>query len=115
MEEYLGSGQASEYTDGVGAQTSQESWSISHDLLTAHHERGYQAPGMSLLPSIWEYLAIEVTAMDVRNGIEVFPRLYDAFPAENGCLIFRYPEMDILFGGGADCLYCLQKSARLDM
>ena len=86
--EYVGAGQAAGNTDGAFTRTEQEVRSICHDLATARRETGYQALGMFLLPAIWKYLAIEVTALEVQNGADVFLHTYTACPTAGDSMIF---------------------------
>ena len=88
LEEYVGAEQAVGNTEGAFAQTAQDVRSICRDAMTAHHERGYQALGMFLVPAIWEYLAIEVAALGIQNGAEISPHVYPACPTADESMIF---------------------------
>lgn len=86
--EYAVSEQAVERTDGVAPRTPQEVSSICHDVMTARHAWDYQELGTFLLTSIWIYLAIESTVLEIQNGEDVFSHVYTACQAADVPMIF---------------------------
>ena len=82
-DELLSAEQAHEHTVGVENNTAREILSICHDILTADHERDYQALGMFLLPSIWKYLACEMVTVESDPPTSVRFHSYPACPTAN--------------------------------
>ena len=88
MDEILGAEQDNEQLNGLSPRVCQEMRSVCHDVLSAHHERDYQASGLFLLPSIWKYPSVEVAVIEVRDGDTGHFRTYSEFPASNTSHIF---------------------------
>ena len=94
-EEYIWAEKEGEYAERATTQTAQEIGPICHYAPTAHRERGYRAVGLFCLPSIWEYLAGEVTAIEIQHGEDSYFHHHTTCHTANVAMILRYPEMDI--------------------
>ena len=88
LDEIIGAGQYHKQTTGAGKNVARVIQSICHDGLTADRELGYQALGMILLPTIWNYLACEVAAVGIFPKYGASSHTYPACPTENESLIF---------------------------
>ena len=84
---------------GETADVSIEIRPICHDAFTADHERGYQALGMFLLPSICEYLACEVVVVEIRAQVGDVFHTYPACHVENETLIFHTAHQEQMMWG----------------
>ena len=84
----LGAEQSYEQTVGIDSDTAREIQSICHDVMTADHERGYQALGMFLLPSVWKYLACDVVTVEIEANDHISFHTYPACPTATESVIF---------------------------
>ena len=91
MGEIFGADLALEQTTCVNMRGDLEINSICHDVLTADHECSYQALGILLLPSIWGFVAFEVTFIETHPAEAVVFYLFPSFPIEIG----RWEKPDV--------------------
>ena len=84
----LGAEKAYEYTMEMDTNAAREIQSIRRDILSSDRESDYQALGLFILPSDWEYLASEVAAIEIQEGNTAHFHSYPACPISNISQIF---------------------------
>ena len=88
LDELSGAVQALEQAMGEPTEVAMGIRSLCHDAIPADHERDYQALGMFLMPSIWEYLACEVVVLEIQANQGAIFHTYPACPVGNDTVIF---------------------------
>ena len=91
-DEIMGEEQAQEQSADVNTQAGWGIRAICHDILSANHDRDYQALGMFLLPAVWKFAASEVAVIEIQPNDKAIYHLYPAFPVENQSIISPAPH-----------------------
>ena len=88
MDGILGAGRAQEQSADEIARAGWEIRAIFHDITSANHERGYRALGMFLLPAVWRFVSVDVSAIEIQPNDEVISHRYHAGLVANQSMLF---------------------------